>query len=318
MRRAGISRRGPITERGNGRTGQSAARRPACAADAAAGRDCRPRAGGDVCALSPGPQSRAAAGGGDAGGSGAGARRRGHRQDPRADDAHRPHPRHRTRARRRHPGGHLHQQGRAGNETARRRHGRADRGGHALAGHVPFDRREDSPPPCRVGRPEARLHHPRPGRSDPPAQAAVGSGEHRREAMARARARGPHRQLEEPRAHPRPGARRRGRELCRRPRQEALYRLPGAAEGAQRRRLRRSLARMHPPVPRAERGAASVSGAVPIHLGRRVSGHQRGAVSVAAPAGAEYERAGKCHTLSTRSVTLSPRAGRGWRAKRAG
>src|SRR5262249_37093801 len=83
------------------------------------------------------------------------------------------------------------------------------------------------------------------------------------------------------------------------PRQEALCRLPGAAEGAQRRRLRRSPARMHSPVSRAERGAAPVSSALPIHLGRRVSGHERGAVSVAAPAGAEYGR-------FPRSITLSP------------
>ena len=157
-----------------------------------------------------------------------------------------------------------------------------------MARHVPFDRREDPAPPRRAGGPEARFHHPRPGRSDPPHQAAVGSGQHRREALARARACRPHRQLEEPRAHARPSSRRRGRELCRRPRQEALYRLSGAAEGAQRRRLRRPLARMHPPVPGPERSAAPVSGAVSIHLGRRVSGHERGAVSLAAPAGAEH------------------------------
>ena len=52
-----------------------------------------------------------------------------------------------------------------------------------------------------------------------------------------------------------------GRELRRRQGQEALCRLSGAAEGAQRRRFRRPPARMHPPVPRAARGAAPVSGA---------------------------------------------------------
>ena len=64
--------------------------------------------------------------------------------------------------------------------------------------------------------PEARLHHPRRRRPDPPAQAAAGGRGHRREALAGARARRPDRQLEEPRPHARPGARRRGRELRRR------------------------------------------------------------------------------------------------------
>src|SRR5262249_57451094 len=54
MRRADTSRRDHHGTR-NGRTGQSAASRPACAADAAAGRDRRPRAGGGACALSPRP-----------------------------------------------------------------------------------------------------------------------------------------------------------------------------------------------------------------------------------------------------------------------
>jgi hypothetical protein len=182
-----------------------------------------------------------------------------------------------------------------------------------VARHISFDRREDSAPPRRVGGAQAGFHDPRSGRSDPPDEAAPGSGEHRRETMARTGAGGPHRQLEEPRPHSRPSSCRGGCKLCLGPRQEALCRLPGAAQGAQRRRFRRPLARMHPLVPRAKRGAAAVPGAVPIHPGRRISGHQRGAVSVAAFAGAEHGRA-----LSARSITLSPPAGRGWRAKRAG
>src|SRR4029450_10909905 len=82
----------------------------------------------------------------------------------------------------------------------------ADRRGHAVAGHVPFDRREDSAPPRRVGRAQAGFHDPRSGRSDPPDEAAAGSGEHRRETMARAGAGGPHRQLEEPPPHSRPNS----------------------------------------------------------------------------------------------------------------
>ena len=189
-----------------------------------------------------------------------------------------------------------------------------------MARHLPFDRREDPAPPCRAGGPEARLHHPRHRRPDPPAQAAARGGEHRREALAGARARRAHRQLEEPRPHARPGAGRRGRELRRRQGQEALRRLSGAAEDAQRRRLRRPAARMHPPVPRAARGAAAVSGAVQIHPGGRVSGHQRGAVSLAAAAGAEH---GRRHQHRPRRLhrqrrePVSP-AGRGRSAKRAG
>ena len=50
------------------------------------------------------------------------------------------------------------------------------------------------------------------------------------------------------------------------------------------------LLEMHPAVPRAPRGAAPVPAPLPLHPGRRVSGHQRGAVSVAAPAGAEHAK----------------------------
>ena len=49
----------------------------------------------------------------------------------------------------------------------------------------------------------------------------------------------------------RPGAGRRSRELRQRQGQEALRRLSGAAEDAQRRRLRRPAAGMHPAVPRS-------------------------------------------------------------------
>ena len=158
-----------------------------------------------------------------------------------------------------------------------------------MARHLPFHRREDHPPPRRAGGPEARLHHPRRRRPDPSAQAAAGGGGHRREALARARAGRPHRQLEEPRPHARPGARRGGRELRRGQGQEALHRVSGTAEGAQRRRFRRPAARMHPAVPRAARGAAPVPGPLPLHPGGRISGYERGAVSVAALAGAEHE-----------------------------
>ena len=79
---------------------------------------------------------------------------------------------------------------------------------------------------------------------------------HRREALAGARAGRADRPLEEPRADARPGAGRRSRGLRQRPRQEALPGVPGAAEGAERRRLRRPAAGVHPAVPREPGGAA--------------------------------------------------------------
>ena len=172
-----------------------------------------------------------------------------------------------------------------------------------MARHLPFDRREDPAPPRRAGGPQEQLHHPRRRRPDPPAQAAAGSREHRREALAGARAGRPHRQLEEPRTDPRAGAGRRGGELRRRQGQEALHRLSGSAEGAQRRRLRRPAAGMHPAVPRAARGAAPVPVAVSVHSGRRVSGHQRRAISLAAALGAEHDERGhilRCHSGARR------------------
>ena len=159
---------------------------------------------------------------------------------------------------------------------------------------------QDPAPARRTGRAQARFHHPRRRRPDPADEAAAGGREHRREALARARARRPDRQLEEPRPHARPGAGRGGRELRRRQGQEALRRLSGAAEDAQRRRFRRSADREHPPVPRAAGRAAAVSAALPLHPGRRIPGHQRRAVSLAAPAGAEHGSRAVRHFSATR------------------
>ena len=87
-----------------------------------------------------------------------------------------------------------------------------------------------------------RLHDFGRRRPDPPDQADAGSREARREALAGARLRRHPRRLEEPRLDARPGAGRRSGELCQRQGQEALHRLSGAAEDAQRRRLRRPAA----------------------------------------------------------------------------
>ena len=140
-------------------------------------------------ALSRRAQPGAARGGGDAGRAGAGAGRRRNRENARADDPHRPHPQPGPGAAERNPGRHLHQQGRARDEGPRRPDGRPGGRGHALARHLPLDRRENPAPPRRDGRPEVELHHPRRRRPDPPDQAAAGSREARREALAGARLR---------------------------------------------------------------------------------------------------------------------------------
>ena len=82
---------------------------------------------------------------------------------------------------------HLHQQGGARDEGARRQDGRPGGRGHAVARHLSFYRRAHPAPPCRTGRAEIRLHHSRHRRPDPPAQATHRRREHRREALAGAR-----------------------------------------------------------------------------------------------------------------------------------
>ena len=99
----------------------------------------------------------------------------------------------------------------------------------------------------------------------------------------------------------RAGAERRSRGVRQRQGPQTLQGVSGAAENPQRRRFRRSAFGEYPAVPRAPGRTAPVSGPLQIHPGRRISGHQRRAISLAAAAGAKN--------------SLSPRAGRG-RAKR--
>ena len=142
-------------------------------------------------------------------------------------------------------------------------HGRRRGRGHALARHLPLDRREDPAPPRRAGRAEARLHHPRHRRPDPADQAAARRPRTSTRSAGR-RACSPalidgwkNRGLTPDQVPAGEAARLRQRQG-----QEALRRLPGAAEDAQRRRFRRSAAREHPPVPRAPgRAARSTSSA---------------------------------------------------------
>ena len=90
--------------------------------------------------------------------------------------------------------------------------------------------------------------------------------------------------LEEPRPRSRACPRRRSRRLRQRQGRRALQGLSGAAEDAQRRRLRRPAAgeprlfREHPDV------LPNVSAAPALHPGRRIPGHQRRPISLAAPA----------------------------------
>ena len=85
-----------------------------------------------------------------------------------------------------------------------------------------------------------------------------------------------------------PGARHRRRRhrFRRRPRARAVRRLSGPAENAERRRFRRPAA-AHDGNPAHPAGrAGAVSPHLPLHPGGRIPGHQPGAVSVAAAAGA--------------------------------
>jgi DNA helicase-2/ATP-dependent DNA helicase PcrA len=73
---------------------------------------------------------------------------------------------------------------------------RRDRG-HALARHLPLDRRQDAPHPCRARRPAEQFHHPRHRRPASPPQAADRRRRAGREALARPPAGRLHRPLEE-------------------------------------------------------------------------------------------------------------------------
>ena len=238
--------------------------------------------GGGRPAISDRPQPGAARGCRNAGRPCAGAGRRRHRQDPRADHADRPHPEPGPGAAARNPLGDLHQQGGARDEAAARPDAGPGGGGHAVARHLPLDRRPHPALPRRTGAAEIQFHRARCRRSGPPAQTTASGGEYRRQALAGADAGRTDRRLEEPRADALAGAIRRSRRVRQRQGRQTLRQLPGAAEGPQRRRFRRSPAGKHPPVSRAPGRAAAIPGPVQVHPGRRISGHQRRAVSVAA------------------------------------
>ena len=151
-----------------------------------------------------------------------------------------------------------------------------------MARHFSRDQRENPAPPRRTGRPQIQFHHSRHGRSDPPAQTGFEGREHRRQALAGARAGASDRRLEEPRPDARASAGGRGARLRRRQGRGALRALSGAPENPQRRRFRRSAARGAAAVSRQPGRARRLSAALQIYSGRRISGHQHRAISVAA------------------------------------
>ena len=78
--------------------------------------------------------------------------------------------------------------------------------------------------------------------------------------------------------------RERRRELLRADDRAGLPRLRGAQAGRRRARLRRPDLRDRSSVPRAPRGARALPGALPVHPGRRVPGHEPRAVPARQPA----------------------------------
>ena len=117
----------------------------------------------------------------------------------------------------------------------------------------------------RAGGPQAELHHPRHGRPGAAGQAGHPGRRPRRAALAAARAERDHPALEGPRLAPGPGAGLGGRRLRARARRRALRRLPGAAAGAERLRLRRPAAAQ----PHAARQQPGRAGPLPAPVPRR-------------------------------------------------
>ncbi len=219
--------------------------------------------------------------------AGAGAGRRRHRQDPGADDAARPYPGDRAAPSRRDPRRHLHQQG--GARDARAARGDDRRAPPRASGSAPSTRSPRAS--CAAtpsGRAQVELHDPRHRRPDPPAEADPRRPPNIDERRWPARVLlGAHRALEGPRPHPRQGA---GR-----PRPAIS---PTAARSSSTAPIRSGSRRVNavdfgdlllhnltlfteqPGDPRR------LSAALPLSAGRRVPGHQRRAVSLAAAPGA--------------------------------
>ena len=190
-------------------------------------------------------------------------------------------------------GGHLHQQGRR--RDARPRGGDAGRRApRHVAGHLPRPRRPNAPTPRAPGGHEPHLLDPRRGAvpatgeaggarrgSGPEAVAAQGapSPHIRRQEPARR----PHRLRARPRTRQRPLA-----PVCR----PDVPRLPSRASRPERGGLRRPPGAAGPAAGEQRRAADGLPGAVRLHPGRRVPGHQPRPVPAA---GAPRRASGQPH-----------------------
>ncbi len=155
-----------------------------------------------------------------------------------------------------------------------------------MARHLPRPLRADAAPARGACRARPAVHHPRHRRPASSAQAGDGGNAARRQALGAAGDDGADPALE----GSRPGAAapvgRGYRRFRGRTRARGLCGLPGAAAHAERRGFRgSSTAHDRDPAHPAGR-AGAVSPGVPLHPGRRIPGHQPGAVSLAAAAGA--------------------------------
>ncbi len=167
-------------------------------------------------------------------------------------------------------------------KAAHRHPGRRGRRGHAVARHLPFDRRQAPAPPCRAGRPASPVSP-----SSIPTTSvrllkqliqAEGLDDKRWPARA---VRADDRRLEEQGPRPHADIRGRCRGFANGKGRAALQRLPGPAEDAERLRLRRSALPPDPHLPRQSGRAQGIPPALPLHPRRRVPGHQHGAISLA-------------------------------------
>ena len=153
-----------------------------------------------------------------------------------------------------------------------------------MARHLPFALRADAAAARGVGRADAGLHHPRHRRPDAPAQAGDGRGGGGPQALARAGDDGGDPALEGPRPRARGRDPGRGHGIRRRPRPRPLRAISRAVARRERLRLRRPHAAHGDGAARQPGGAGGVAPPLPLHPGRRVPGHEPGAVPLAATA----------------------------------
>jgi DNA helicase-2/ATP-dependent DNA helicase PcrA len=167
----------------------------------------------------------------------------------------------------------------------------------------------DPAPPCRAGRAEIQLHHPRHRRPDAADQAAAAGRRHRRQALAAAHLAGlidgwKNRGLTPEKVPPaRPASSPAARAA-------ELYASTRSGCHAERRDFGDLLLHNLRIFQRTSRRAGATTTPLPLHPGRRVPGHQRRAVSVAAAAGAGHAAtsAASATTTSRSMAGAAPRS----------